>query len=113
MAEKQGVQLPFGQISEVSEEEARNLGELRSRGAISEEVVALRQQLANLPDNKLLKYQVAEGKSIRGAGRSLSFAARHHGKKYIPRGVRENTIYFTLQPAEQTAMDLDAAAEQP
>ncbi len=111
MAEEQGIQLGFGQISEVSEEEARSLSDLRPRAPVSAEVAALRRQLANLPDNTLLKYEVPDGKSIRGAGRSISFAARHHGKKYIPRGVRENTIYFTLQPAEQAAMELDMAAE--
>ena len=77
MAEEQGVQLTFGQISEVSEEEARSLSDLKPRAAVSPEVAGLRRQLANLPDNKLFKYQVPEGKSLRGAGRSLSFAARH------------------------------------
>ena len=112
MAEEQGVQLTFGQISEVSEEEARSLSDLKPRAAVSPEVAALRRQLAGLPDNKLFKYEVPAGKSLRGAGRSLSFAARHHGKKYIPRGARENTIYFMLQPAEETAMELEPEPNQ-
>ena len=112
MAEEQGIQLGFGQISEVTDEEARSLSDLKPRAPVSAEVAALRRQLANLPDNKLFKYEVPAGKSLRGAGRSLSFAARHHGKKYIPRGARENTIYFMLQPAEETAMDLEPEPNQ-
>ena len=112
MAEEQGVQLTFGQISEVSEEEARSLSDLKPRAPVSAEVAALRRQIANLPDNTLFKYEVPEGKSLRGAGRSLSFAARHHGKKYIPRGARENTIYFMVQPAEETVMELGATPDQ-
>ena len=108
MAEEQGVQLTFGQISEVSEEEARSLSDLKPRAPVSAEVATLRRQLANLPDNQVFKFEVSEGTSMRGIGRSLSFAARHHGKMYIPRGVRENTIYFMLQPADETAMELRA-----
>ena len=47
MAEEQGVQLTFGQISEVSEEEARSLSDLKPRAAVSPEVTALsRKQCA-------------------------------------------------------------------
>jgi hypothetical protein len=112
MAARQATQSTVGRIVPVSDDELQSLRELKSRGAVSAEVAALRRQLANLPDNKLFKYEVPAGKSLRGAGRSLSFAARHHGKKYIPRGARENTIYFMLQPAEETAMDLEPEPNQ-
>ena len=106
MAERQAAQSTGGRVVPVSEDELASLGELKSRGKVSEEVAALREQLAGLPDNQVFKFEVPEGKTMRGIGRSLSFAARHHGKKYIPRGVRENTIYFMLQPADETAMEL-------
>ena len=108
MAERLAAQSMVGRIVPVSEDELASLGELKSRGKVSEEVAALREQLADLPDNQVFKFEVPAGKTMRGVGRSLSFAARHYGKKYIPRGVRGNTIYFMLQPAEETAMELRA-----
>ena len=108
MAERQVAQSTVGRIVSVSDDELQSLGELRSRGNVSEEVTALREQLADLPDNQVFKYEVPAGKTMRGIGRSLSFAARHHGKKYVPRGVRGNTIYFMVQPADETAMELRA-----
>ncbi len=106
MAERQAAQSTVGRIVPASDDELQSLGELRSRGKVSDEVAALREQLADLPDNQVFKYEVPGGKTMRGVGRSLSFAARHHGKKYIPRGVKGNAIYFMLQPADKTAMEL-------
>ena len=108
MAERQAAESTVGRIVPVSEDELASLGELKSRGKVSEEVAALREQLAGLPDNQVFKFEVPEGKTMRGIGRSLSFAARHHGRKYIPRGVRGNAIYFMVQPADETAMELRA-----
>ena len=108
MAERQATQSTVGRIVPVSEDELASLGELKSRGNVSEEMAALREQLADLPDNQVFKFEIPEGKTMRGVGRSLSFAARHHGKKYVPRGVRGNNIYFMLQPASETAMELRA-----
>lgn len=107
MAERQR---KAGEFFELSEEEAQNIQGLK-RAPVSKSAQEWRDKLSGVPDNKLFGYTLREGETTRGVGRSLSFAAAYHKKKYVARGTEGNTLYFMLTPRDEEAAEVGAGTE--
>ncbi len=96
----------------VPEEEAQRIRETARTRGTRQEIQELRDEVAGMPRNQVIRYPIPEGKNARGFGRSLSFAAGHNQVTYVPYKVEDKDLFFELTPGVKPKKPRTKKAEQ-